>query len=102
MDYDIKDINLAEKGRLRIEWAAMSMPVLSKIMERFKTEKPLKGVRLSACLHVTTETASLATSIASSSRPILSSNRNSLKLSGPPPLELRLLIVLCVCFSGKA
>ena len=59
MDYDIKDINLAEKGRLRIEWAGMSMPVLSKIRERFEKEKPLKGVRLSACLHVTTETASL-------------------------------------------
>ena len=59
MDYDIKDMNLAQKGRLRIEWAAMSMPVLSKIKERFEAEKPLKGVRLSACLHVTTETASL-------------------------------------------
>ena len=59
MDYDIKDINLAEKGRLRIEWAGMSMPVLAKTMERFSVEKPLEGTRLSACLHVTTETASL-------------------------------------------
>jgi adenosylhomocysteinase len=59
MDYDIKDINLAEKGRLRIEWAGMSMPVLSTIKERFSQEKPLKGLRLSACLHVTTETAAL-------------------------------------------
>ena len=59
MDYDIKDINLAEKGRLRIEWAGMSMPVLGKIQERFSREKPLKGLRLSACLHVTTETAGL-------------------------------------------
>jgi len=59
MDYDIKDITLAEKGRLRIEWAAMSMPVLKKIGERFEREKPLKSLRLSACLHVTTETASL-------------------------------------------
>jgi adenosylhomocysteinase len=59
MDYDIKDINLAEKGRLRIEWAGMSMPVLSEIRERFSKEKPLNGLRLSACLHVTTETASL-------------------------------------------
>jgi adenosylhomocysteinase len=56
---DIKDINLAEKGRLRIEWAEMDMPVLRMIRERFKEEKPLKGVRLSACLHVTTETANL-------------------------------------------
>ncbi|MBW1996960.1 MAG: adenosylhomocysteinase [Deltaproteobacteria bacterium] len=59
MDYDIKDINLAEKGRLRIEWAEMSMPVLRKIRKRFQEEKPLKGLRLSACLHVTTETAGL-------------------------------------------
>ncbi|MBN2061633.1 MAG: adenosylhomocysteinase [Deltaproteobacteria bacterium] len=59
MKYDIKDINLSEKGRLRIEWAQMSMPVLTRIMERFSDEKPLRGIRLSACLHVTTETAAL-------------------------------------------
>lgn len=59
MDYDIKDIHLAEKGRLRIEWAEKSMRVLRTIRERFEAEKPLKGLRLSACLHVTTETASL-------------------------------------------
>jgi len=59
MNYDIKDITLAEKGRLRIEWAGMSMPVLNKIRERFLKERPLKGLRLSACLHVTTETAGL-------------------------------------------
>jgi adenosylhomocysteinase len=63
MDYDIRDINLAEKGRLRIEWAGMSMPVLRIIRERFKEEKPLKGLRLSACLHVTTETANLLTTL---------------------------------------
>jgi len=57
---DIKDINLAEGGRRRIEWAEREMPVLRMIRERFKKEKPLKGVRLSACLHVTTETANLA------------------------------------------
>ena len=60
MDFDIKDINLADKGRLRIEWAEQNMPVLRLIRNRFKKEKPLKGVRLSACLHVTTETACLA------------------------------------------
>ncbi|PKN29059.1 MAG: adenosylhomocysteinase [Deltaproteobacteria bacterium HGW-Deltaproteobacteria-21] len=60
MEYDIRDIGLAGKGRLRIEWAAKSMPVLGKIKERFQAKKPLKGLRLSACLHVTTETASLA------------------------------------------
>lgn len=56
---DIKDINLAKKGKLRIEWAAREMPVLRSISERFGREKPLKGLRISACLHVTTETASL-------------------------------------------
>lgn len=60
MDYDIKDITLAGKGRLRIEWANMSMPVLKGIKERFTREKPLEGFRFSACLHVTTETAALA------------------------------------------
>lgn len=59
MDYDIRDINLAGKGRLRIEWAAMGMPVLRRIRDRFEVENPLKGLRLSACLHVTTETAAL-------------------------------------------
>lgn len=58
-DYDIKDINLAEKGKLRTEWAEMQMPVLRMIHERFTKELPLKGVRVSACLHVTTETANL-------------------------------------------
>lgn len=57
--YDIRDIKLAEKGKLRIEWASQSMPVLRLINERFKKEKPLKDVRISACLHVTTETAFL-------------------------------------------
>jgi len=59
-DYDIKDIDLAPAGRLRIEWAEREMPVLRRIRERFREEKPLKGVRLSACLHITTETANLA------------------------------------------
>ena len=59
-NFDIKDINLAEGGRRRIEWAEHEMPVLRMIRERFEKEKPLKGVRLSACLHVTTETANLA------------------------------------------
>ncbi len=59
MDYHIKDINLAPEGKLRIEWAAQNMPVLELIKERFKKEKPLKNIRISACLHVTTETANL-------------------------------------------
>ncbi|NPA13112.1 MAG: adenosylhomocysteinase [Aquificae bacterium] len=59
MDYDIKDISLAEQGKLRIEWAEKDMPVLRQIRERFEKEKPLKGITISACLHVTTETANL-------------------------------------------
>jgi adenosylhomocysteinase len=61
---DIKDITLADRGNLRIEWAEASMPVLRQIRERFEKEKPLAGVRLSACLHVTTETANLARTLA--------------------------------------
>jgi adenosylhomocysteinase len=60
IDHDIKDLNLAPAGRLRIDWAEREMPVLRLIRERFAAEKPLKGVRLSACLHITTETANLA------------------------------------------
>jgi len=57
---DVRDLALAPKGKARIEWADASMPVLRQIRERFAKEKPLKGVRLSACLHVTSETANLA------------------------------------------
>lgn len=59
MTYDIKDIKLAKKGALRIEWASNNMPVLSQIKERFSKEKPLKGKKVAACLHVTTETGVL-------------------------------------------
>ncbi|MCW5878649.1 MAG: adenosylhomocysteinase [Anaerolineales bacterium] len=58
--FDIKDAGLAEGGRRRINWAEREMPVLRTIMERFEKEKPLKGLRLSACLHVTAETGNLA------------------------------------------
>jgi adenosylhomocysteinase len=57
--YDVKDLSLAEGGRRRIEWAEQEMPVLRKVRERFAKEKPLKDSRLSACLHVTSETANL-------------------------------------------
>jgi adenosylhomocysteinase len=60
MEYDIKDINLAPQGKQRIEWADREMPVLRFIRERFETEKPLSGVKLIACAHITTETANLA------------------------------------------
>jgi len=59
MDYDVKDLNLAEKGKLKKEWAGRFMPVLGLIKERFSREKPFKGLRISACLHVTSETANL-------------------------------------------
>jgi adenosylhomocysteinase len=60
MEYDIKDINLAPQGKQRIEWADREMPVLRLIRERFTAEKPLEGVKLVACAHITTETANLA------------------------------------------
>jgi adenosylhomocysteinase len=60
MPHDIRDIKLASEGRDQIEWARRDMPVLRLIEERFKKEKPLKGVRMACCLHVTTETANLA------------------------------------------
>jgi adenosylhomocysteinase len=59
-DHDIKNLDLAPAGRLRIEWAEREMPVLRRIRERFAQDNPLTGVRLSACLHITTETANLA------------------------------------------
>jgi adenosylhomocysteinase len=57
--YDIKDLSLAESGRKRIEWAAREMPVIKLIRERFAKEKPLQGIRISGCLHITSETANL-------------------------------------------
>lgn len=57
--HDVSDLKLAKKGKLRIEWAAKEMPVLKSITARFKKEKPLKGIRVAACLHVTTETGHL-------------------------------------------
>jgi adenosylhomocysteinase len=60
LEYDVKDIGLASKGKQRIEWAEREMPVLRLIRERFGSEKPLEGVKLLACAHITTETANLA------------------------------------------
>ena len=64
--YDIKDIDLADAGLARIEWAARDMPVLASIRERFAKERPLEGVRIGACMHVTTETANLMRALAAS------------------------------------
>lgn len=62
--YDIKDLNLAEQGRKRMDWAEQEMPVLRLIKERFERERPLAGVRVSACLHVTSETGNLMRALA--------------------------------------
>src|SRR5437867_1994667 len=59
VEHDVKNLSLAPEGRLKIEWAEQSMPVLRQVRERFTREQPLKGIRLGACLHVTTETAVL-------------------------------------------
>jgi adenosylhomocysteinase len=64
LGYDVRDLGLAEEGQLRIDWAAHEMPVLAQIRERFSRERPLAGLRLGACLHVTTETANLVTTLA--------------------------------------
>lgn len=63
MKYHVKDLSLAEKGKLRMEWADEYMPVLGLIRKRFAKEKPLRGVRIAACLHVTSETANLMTTL---------------------------------------
>ena len=64
MGCDVRDLALAPKGRERIEWAAGEMPVLALIRERFEKEQPLDGIRIAACLHVTTETANLMETLA--------------------------------------
>ena len=79
MKYDVKDLNLAKKGKLRIEWARKDMPVLSQIERRFAKEKPLKGLRLSCCLHVTTETANLMS--------VLKSGGGDVRLCASNPLS---------------
>jgi len=66
MAYEIKDINLADAGLARIQWADRDMPVLARIRERFEREKPLEGVRIGACMHVTTETANLMRALVAS------------------------------------
>ncbi len=63
-NYDIKDLGQAEQGRKRIDWAENEMPVLRQIRERFERERPLKGLRVAGCLHVTSETANLARTLA--------------------------------------
>ncbi len=63
IDYDIRDPSLAEQGQRRIDWALQEMPVLQELAARFATEQPLQGIRMSGCLHITTETANLAVTL---------------------------------------
>jgi adenosylhomocysteinase len=83
MGYDVKDLSLAEKGRSSVEWAAMSMPVLNIIRDRFRKEKPLRGVRIGACLHVTTETANLAETLQAGGAEVLLCASNPLSTQDP-------------------
>ena len=78
MEYDVRDLALADAGKARIEWADADMPVLASIRERFAVEKPLEGVRISACLHVTTETANLMRTLAAGGADIVLAASNPL------------------------
>ncbi|HEX73635.1 MAG TPA: adenosylhomocysteinase [Dehalococcoidia bacterium] len=77
-NYDIKDPTLAEGGKQRIEWAYREMPVMRLIRERFASEKPLKDIRISACLHITTETANLALTLKEGGADVISCASNPL------------------------
>ncbi|OGZ34608.1 MAG: hypothetical protein A2174_00825 [Candidatus Portnoybacteria bacterium RBG_13_41_18] len=80
MTYDIKDIKLASKGKKRIFWADIDMPVLAQIREKFEREKPLKGIKMSACLHITAETANLARTLKSGGADLVFCASNPLQL----------------------
>jgi adenosylhomocysteinase len=77
-EYDVKDPSLAEKGRFRIQWAENDMPVLRQIRVRFEKERPLKGLRIAACLHVTTETANLMWTLVAGGADVVLSASNPL------------------------
>src|SRR5918992_2109616 len=77
--YDVKDLGLADEGVRRVEWADRNMPVLAAIRDRFEREQPLAGYRISACLHVTTETANLARTLKAGGADVV------LCASKPPP-----------------
>ena len=78
MDFDIKNIDLATGGRHRIEWAEQEMPVLRGVQKQFKDDRPFAGLRISACMHVTTETANLMVSLQSGGADIVLSASNPL------------------------
>ena len=78
IDYDVKDINLAAEGKLKIEWAAKQMQVLETIRERFSKEKPLKGLTIAACLHITSETANLLIALKAGGAKVVATASNPL------------------------
>ncbi|MCA9926939.1 MAG: adenosylhomocysteinase, partial [Anaerolineales bacterium] len=78
MEYDIKNIELAPGGRLRMEWAEQEMPVLRGIQARFKNERPFAGLRISGCMHVTTETANLMIALQAGGADVMLSASNPL------------------------
>lgn len=99
---DVKDLGLAEKGRNRIEWAERQMPVLRLIRKRFEAEKPLKGIRLSACLHVTTETANLAITLQAGGADLVVCASNP--LSTQDDVAASLVVhqkIPCFCIKGE-
>jgi adenosylhomocysteinase len=77
-EFDIKDLNLAEQGRWRIEWALKEMPVIRSIMDRLQKERPLEGVKMSGCLHITSETANLARALQAAGADLVLSASNPL------------------------
>lgn len=78
MDFDIKNIDLAQGGRHRIEWAEQEMPVLRGVQKQFKNDRPFAGLRISACMHVTTETANLMVSLQAGGADVVLSASNPL------------------------
>ncbi|MGB7621699.1 MAG: adenosylhomocysteinase [Terriglobia bacterium] len=99
---DVKDLTLAEKGRKRIEWAERQMPVLRLIRKRFETERPLQGLRLSACLHVTTETANLAMTLKAAGAQVVVCASNP--LSTQDDVAASLVVhhgIPCFCIKGE-
>ena len=99
LKYDIKDINLAEQGKNNIEWAMKDMPVLRKIRERFLKEKPFAGLKLSACVHVTKETAALCTVMKDGGADAVLIASNPLSTQDPlcPSVALLLRQILFIC-----
>ncbi|MCB9475649.1 MAG: adenosylhomocysteinase [Deltaproteobacteria bacterium] len=87
-DYDVKDINLAAEGQDKTEWAEATMPVLRQIKERFEAEKPLKGLKVGACLHVTTETANLMITLAAGGADVSLCASNPLSTQDPTAAHL--------------